>query len=424
MPCNKVPGSPKAVGYWGRSPWERIEQEETPGKIKALLQDKLIARGQAVCLWLPVTSGIECTCRKNTNQANDRPCPECYGTGFVPGYLRFLYETVFFTASQIAASSFTLLPQQLAPGIITGTTTVPTPQISTPLAAQVLTAPAFDSTTQVSGPGITNVGTLLAPSLAALSSVPTPTLTTSVAALNNVQLDFQFKPNYLTLSSGALTGFLQTGAIPYSNPNGDPWEAQAEQYVRQTGNTVTTEYSFDGGTTFYPLANISGANPPPAGDGTLIFRATLTRTSVTDRAPFWSAVRARHVSSQNYNAAQITALRDEVVAGQILVLRPWIVEQAQSDTGRGVLVEWMGDRSWTMPLDFFDLSVTVDTPAARIPDREPGPHPFYQYETGIKSGNRVVLTSLKYNEEFGTATHQSFDERRAQDQEPPYADVF
>jgi len=422
MPCNKVPGAPKAVGYWGRSPYDRIEQEQSADKVKALLQDKLVARGQSVCLWLPVTSGIQCTCRKDTNKSNDRPCPECYGTGFVPGYTKFLHETLFFTASMIDQPSFVLLPQQLSAAVLSGTS-VPAPTISTLNGAQVTGPAALAPTTQVFSGSIANQGSLTAPGIGGLSQVFAANLTTSGAALNNVVLDRRYKPNYLSLVPGALTGFLQTAAIPYSNPNGDVWLAQAEQYPRGT-STVTTEYSFDSGVTFYPLANITSINPPPAGDGTLIFRVTLTRASVDDSTPFWSAVRARHVNSQNYNVPQLTALRGELTPGEILILRPWIVEQAQSDTGRGTLVEWMGDRSWTAPLDFFDTSITPDTVPARIPDRAPGPHPFYEYTRGIKAGDRVVLTAFKWNEEFGTFTQQSFDERRAQSNEPPYADIF
>lgn len=418
---NKVIGSPKAVGYWGSSSYRRVEQEQTPGKIVALLQDKLITRGQPVWLYAPVTSGIPCTCQKDTNSVSDRPCPECYGTAFVPGYTRFLHETVFFTASQVDQPTFTILPQQLTTALVTGTQ-VPGPSISTPLSPQALDVVLLNATAVFAG-SISRFGQLTSPGTTTLSQVFAPTVTTSGASLNNVELDRTFKPNYLRLSTGATSGFLQTGAIPYFNPNGDAWEAHTDSYLRGAGQSVVVEFSANGGP-FFPLADISGANPPPAGAGTVSFRVTLTRAAASDRSPGWSAVRARHVNSHDYNSAQLTAQRDNLDTGQILVLRPWIVEQAQSDTGRGTLVEWMTDRSWTMPLSFFDQSITPNTVPARISDRQPGPHPFYEYARGIKAGDRVVLTSIKWNEEFGPFTHQSFDERRAQTNEPPYADVF
>ena len=422
MPCNKVPGSPKAVGYWGRSPWQRIEQEQTPSKIIALNKDKLIARGKPACLWQPVTSGITCTCRKDTSKTNDKPCPECYGTGFVPGFTKFLHETLFFTASQIDSDSFVVTPQTITAPTIT-TTTIYAPNLFLPAGASGINPALFGGAT-VLEPSVANAGSLLVSLITSGAQVYAPALSTSSAALNNVALDRTFKPNYLRLVDGTLTGTLQTAAIPYFNPNGDVWEARAEQYPRLDTNTVTTEYSFDGGVTFFPLEDISGANPPPAGAGTLIYRVTLTRANVNDKSPAWSAVRARHVNSHNYPAAQLTNIRGDLAAGQILVLRPQIQQQAQSDTGRGVVVEWMGDRSWTMPLNTFDTSIDVDTAPARIDDQAPGPHPFYEYANGIKQGQRVILTSLRYNEEFGRFTMQDFDERRMQTFEPPYSDVF
>lgn len=420
---NKVPGSPGAIGYWGRSTYKRVVQEQTPGKVRALLQDKLLARGVSAFLYLPVTSGVACTCRKDTKQTSDRPCPECYGTGFVPGYTRFLHETLFFTASQTDTAAFATVLQSLSPSTLSSTQ-VFAPDISTPNALQSLGTSTLANLATIQTPGVANANSLRAPALSSLASVMSPTVTTSVAAMNNVMLTRQFKPNYMQLVDGATTGFLQTNALPYYNPRGAAWEAQSEGYERVAGNSVVTTYSYDGGQNFHPLADIASTNPPPAGHGTLIFRVTLSRTAATDRSPYWSAVRARHANSHNYNRPHITQRRGNVTAGEILVLRPWIVSQRQSDTGRGNTVDWMSDRSWTAPLDFFDLSVPMDTPAARVSDDAAGPHPFYQYTRGIKAGDRIVMSSIKWNEEFGIFTHQSFDERRAQPSEPPYADVF
>lgn len=346
----KVPNYRSAYGYWGRSTYKRVQAEQTSGKIRALLQDKLLTRGVPAWLYLPVTAttpGVAtCTCVKDTNRANDRPCNECYGIGLVPGYTRAMHETVFFGASEVG--TFTL-------------------------------ASTF--------------------------------------------VDQRIKPHRILLSAGATSGTIETPDKTYTNTDSDAWETGLDAFIRDSGNTVTAEFSTDFGGTWTDVADINTTNTP-VGSGSIRFRITLTRAAATDRSPAFEIIRARHVNSGAYNETHILDVREGVSRGQILVLRPWIQEQAQSDTGRGLTVDWMGDRSWTMPLDFFDTTVTADTPAARISDQKAGPHPFYEYASGIKTGDRVVMTSFKYNEEFGIFTHQSFDERKAQPNEDPYGIVF
>lgn len=442
--AGKVPGYSSAYGYWGRSPHCRVRQEQVEGRIRALLQDKIIAQGVPVYLYEPVTSGIQCSCRKETNQANDRPCPECYGTGFVPGYTRFLTETLFFTATQV--SSLVLLPGSLTANTWTSSTVIPNPEAYTGGPLQTLSAPALANIATVSGPDVsasaplnqllafpwsssTAISVPTVPSFSAAAplivnptQVLSPALTTLGASIDGLELDMQFKPNYLRLAAGRTSGTLTTGAIPFSNPNGEPWSARADFYLRGAGQSVTVEYSVNGAA-FTALNTLNGAGP--SGEGVMRFRITMTRAAATDRSPAWSAVRARHVASERVRTAGYTNVREDISPsdGYILVLRPWIVEATQSDTGRGVTVEWMGDRSWTLPLDFFDSTITADTPTARVDDQAPGPHPFFEWARGIKAGNRTVLTSFKYNE-FGLFTQQSFDERRALTNEAPYADVF
>jgi hypothetical protein len=112
----------------------------------------------------------------------------------------------------------------------------------------------------------------------------------------------------------------------------------------------------------------------------------------------------------------IIRTRPDHVTGRILILRPWVAEQDSLEPGRGRIIDHLGDRTWTAPLDFFDSSLAHDTPACRIDDAF-GPHPFYQFSSGIQAGTRYVLTKVNYNDQFGVFTHQLFDDRRAQDGE-------
>jgi hypothetical protein len=69
-----------------------------------------------------------------------------------------------------------------------------------------------------------------------------------------------------------------------------------------------------------------------------------------------------------------------------------------------------------MPLDFFDITMTRETPACKIGDVDQGPHPFYVYTDGIQNGDRFVITKTNYNTGLGTSlfTHQYLVDRLAQ----------
>ena len=95
--CKGLGGS--AVGYWGRDIYKRIASEQVYAKERSLLEDQL-ASGLRVELWQGVTSGNQCSCYKQSQRAADRKCGSCHGVvdGYVPGYLKFGYETLWMTA--------------------------------------------------------------------------------------------------------------------------------------------------------------------------------------------------------------------------------------------------------------------------------------------------------------------------------------
>lgn len=332
--------------HWGRSTHRRIQSERAAAKVSQGLFEKLIARGRAVWLHLPVTSGVVCTCRKETSETNDRICNECYGNGYVPGFTRFMHSTVFFGVSE--ADLYTL---------------------------------------------------------------------------TGCYVDESIKPHRILMDDGVTSATIETHDKAFSNAGDDDWETHTDLMLRQGSNTFLVEFSTDSGTTWRNVNVINGGNKP-TGSGIIRFRITMNRAAATDRSPAFEIVRARHVNSENFNRDGWKVWRPDMAAGQILVLRPWAVEQTQSDTGRGVTVDWMGDRSWTMPLNRFSTAITADTQPARIEDTAAGPHPFYRHATGIKTGQNVVMTTFKWNESLGIFTHQSFDERLAQANEDPYSEVW
>lgn len=127
--CNGLGGN--AVGSWAREPLMRVIQDQTPQKETALLRDQLRIGGLRLELWLGVGSSIDypkCACYKESFQQADRKCSSCHGTGFVPGYLKWGYETYWLSATDTGntftntevTNTFKSSKVQLADGALTG----------------------------------------------------------------------------------------------------------------------------------------------------------------------------------------------------------------------------------------------------------------------------------------------------------------
>lgn len=240
--------------------------------------------------------------------------------------------------------------------------------------------------------------------------------------LTNVERDTTIKPHRLVLSDGALTGTIVTPDKAYTNPTSVPeapveagpvdWETHVDAPTRSAGATVLTEFSTDAGATWTAVAAINGPNRPE-GSGNIRFRVTLTRTSVDDEGPAFEILRMRRPSPENENP-HIARFRDDYVSGGVLMLRTPVTQQLALDPARGLQVAHDGDRGWTSPLDFYDLSLPRDTPPCRLDDDEGGPHPFYEYPSGVFADRRYVMTQIAYSDELGVFTSQSWGDRLAQ----------
>jgi hypothetical protein len=83
----------KAPGYWGGDPKTRIDAELIPDKVLSLNLDKILAMGLPYALWREASFMLDnlptCSCVKDTAKQPDVPCQSCYGTGFIPGYIKF-----------------------------------------------------------------------------------------------------------------------------------------------------------------------------------------------------------------------------------------------------------------------------------------------------------------------------------------------
>lgn len=237
---------------------------------------------------------------------------------------------------------------------------------------------------------------------------------TAGATLTNVELDTTLKPHRLRLVEGALTGTIVTPDLAYDNTDEATWETNLAAYLFTAGDAVSVEFSTDAGATFEDIADLNGVDQP-IGAGQLRFRFTLTRLSADTESPAFEIFRARHPQPSRLNV-ELRYYREDYAPGDIAILRTWSVGgRALTDRYAGQL-DHTADRSWTLPLDFFDASIVRDTPAAGIfdYDEQAAPHPFFEQRAGVNLGKRYVMTQFSYNETMGIFTHQAFSHRLAQ----------
>lgn len=232
--------------------------------------------------------------------------------------------------------------------------------------------------------------------------------------LTDVTLNTTFKPHRFQLAEGATTGTAVSPDVAFSNPNLDQWAFNTDAYTRAAGQNVTVEWSNDAGMTWRPLSDLNDTVNNPGTSGSIRVRVTLSRSTAVEQSPLFEIFRLRHLRSADVNPVIAARRTEDYRPGNILILRPWEVERVANENGRGIVVDNPGDKAWTAPLDFFDTSITIDTPQAKIDDTEPGSSPFFEHDFGIHDGTRFELTQLSYNEQMLRFTWQSFDDRRVQ----------
>ena len=139
-----------AVGYWGRDIFRRVLAEQEQAKQRALLADQVFAGGIRTELWKGLVSGTQCACHKLTNQASDRKCMACHGTGYVPGYQKFGYNTLYMSAVDTGnvltnvrvTTEFKSSKIELSPAALTGTIVSPDKPFTRSVATSVWAAQA------------------------------------------------------------------------------------------------------------------------------------------------------------------------------------------------------------------------------------------------------------------------------------------
>lgn len=315
--------NPRAPGYWGNNISGRIRCEQVIGKVTRWNIDKIMAMGLPFALWREASatnpSLPDCTCVKNTSKQPDIPCLSCYGTGKIPGYVKFG------TVNYWMAS------------------------------------------------------------------------TTAGWTLTNIVLDTTNRPYRLQLVPGAVTGTAISAPVTISTTAKiGPWEAKADGFTRDggAGSTIVVEASKDSGVTWFALSALETEAPTT----TVVFRVTMTRALATTKSPMFEIVRIRYQSMRD--------IRREVDEPVIRCLTTWD-KTAEYRTQYGNRVDNSGKRFWTMPLTFFDPTLSRDTKVARLADDV-----FIEVRYGGSIGIRYGLIEFDYSDTFGQFTHQAFSLRQ------------
>lgn len=90
-----------AAGYWGQSPKSTMLADQVVERITKSNKD-WVRMGVITDLWVPPTLNTDqlpvCGCVKTTNQSADVRCAKCTGLKLIPGYVKWGYNTCFYSA--------------------------------------------------------------------------------------------------------------------------------------------------------------------------------------------------------------------------------------------------------------------------------------------------------------------------------------
>lgn len=123
---NLPPRSSLAAGYWGGNPKDIMMSDQKIEQIRAN-NEAFLKMSPVADIWVKPRKNLDslpvCSCVKVTNQSADIRCMKCFGVKKIPGYVKWGYNTCFFSAvgNGLADSSDT--GQNLPSSIAKDTTT-------------------------------------------------------------------------------------------------------------------------------------------------------------------------------------------------------------------------------------------------------------------------------------------------------------
>jgi len=148
-----------ASGYWGNSPDSpkaRVQADQVIERIIKANTD-FISLGNMADIWVAPQESLhllpQCGCVKVTNQSADVRCAKCYGVKLIPGYVKWGYNTMFFSAVNLGFTAqqepgFNLPPTieknanttlhtlQLTAGVLTSSFQTPDFEVSNPYSTE------------------------------------------------------------------------------------------------------------------------------------------------------------------------------------------------------------------------------------------------------------------------------------------------
>lgn len=326
-----------AVGYWGRDVFRRVNAEQEHAKQRVLLTDQIKAGGIRFEMWRGVTSGQRCSCYKEVNRSSEDKCQACHGMSYVPGYLKFGYNTLWMSAVD-ADITFT-----------------------------------------------------------------------------NTEITTDFKSSKVVLSSGALTGTVESGDKPFSRSVlGSVWEYDAQTYVRIAGqSSVTVKYSLDSGFTWSDMSDLVSANPA---SGVIRFKVILERSFADVLSPLFEIVRARYATI----GLSVEQPDGSYRMGPWLLLMRNIPIEKKTKNEYGDLMDQGSLKAWTTGLSFFDPSVVAGSMDELIRSKDT----IFRAMDGVQTGNVYKVTDWQNSDPFGyILVDQTFTLRKT-DPVGPYSLIW
>lgn len=217
--------------------------------------------------------------------------------------------------------------------------------------------------------------------------------------LTNTIVDTNNRPNRIMLATTAITGTAVSSDLPVNMAGKlSQWEFKVDGYTRDGGanSSILTEFSINSGATWQTLSVL---NLESSGIFTQIrFRITLNRTTVNNKTPMFEIIRFRFA-----NAFDIANLISEPI---IRIIPTWLNE-AEIKQLYGRKFEANGKRFWTLPLTFFDPTLSKETPTSRLSDDD-----IVEVRYGGEVGYRYKLIDFSYSDTFGVFTRQEMALRK------------